>query len=305
MDKKPDAIETLNTPEATQTTPPTPETPTTEQPTTATETDKEVTASSDITDTTDTKDTADTAVTASQLVAKRKVLWVWYGAAALAVILLLGLLLFVLEREGRTNFGIFDGIINAMKDKKPVAYVNGTAISTFDFESTLRQLTATVESQGIDVTDPTIAGDLRTQAVDSLVNTELLRQTALAAGVTVTDEQVNERYAQIETSLGGAETLATRMAELGVTEETLRRDIRNDLLIQDHLKTAVNLASVTVTDEDIKALYDQAVESGMEVPPLDEVRNDIERQIRQQKEQELVQEYVLSLRGGAEVEILI
>lgn len=229
----------------------------------------------------------------------------WYVLTFL-VVLVIGLgLWFVLERDGRVSTGVFSGVTSFIKAGKPAATVNGVEISVADFESTLRQITANTAAQGVDVNDPTIATDLRAQALESLVNTEVLRQKAVEANVEVSDDEVAARYAEIETGLGGPENLKARMEELGVTDEMLRRDIKNDILIQAHLTTAIATSSIEVTEEEITSLYAQASAGSADVPPLEEVRPQVEQQVRFQKEQSLVAAYVADLRAKAEVEILI
>lgn len=227
---------------------------------------------------------------------------VWY-VLAFVVVAIIGVgLWFVLEKDGRVDTTVFAPVTNYLKSKESVATVNGVKISKLDFDSTLRQLTANVTQQGADVTDPAILSDLRDQAVESLVNTEILRQSALAAGEAVLPEDVDARYEEIESSIGGAEALAARMKELLVTDAMLRRDIENDLLIQAYLDKSVDRSAVTVSEDEVKALYEQAAASGSDVPPLAEVRDQVEGQIRFNKEQALVSEFVDQLRKDATVE---
>lgn len=227
----------------------------------------------------------------------------WYILTGVVVLLIVVGVWFILERDGRLHTGVFDGLVSGLEKQQAAAVVNGVEISVFDFNATLRQLTANVEQQGGDIADPTIADEVRTQAMDSLVNTEVLRQKAVENNGVATEEDINARYEQIAESLGGVETLLSRMGELGVSEEMLRRDIKNDILIQAHLESAVDLSSATVSDEEIQAFYTQATASMEDAPPLAEVRDQIEQQIRFGKEQELVAAYVTSLREVASVEI--
>ncbi|MBY0309985.1 SurA N-terminal domain-containing protein [Patescibacteria group bacterium] len=229
----------------------------------------------------------------------------WY-VLAFVVVALIGLgLWFMMEKDGRVSTGVFSGITAYMKSGEAAATVNGADISVLDFESTLRQLTANTAEQGVDVADPTIVEELRTQAIESLVNTEVLRQKAEASNVTVSDEDIQARYSQIEAGLGGAEGLAARMVELGVTDEMLRRDIKNDILIQSHLEASIDRSAVTVSDEEIQSLYNQATAGGADVPPLADVREQVEMQIRSEKEQSLVAQYVEELRADAAIEVKI
>jgi hypothetical protein len=230
----------------------------------------------------------------------------WY-LLAFALVALMGIgLWFMLERDGRVQTTIFSGVTEFFKASQAAAVVNGAEISVLDFESTLQQLTKNTDQQGVDPTDETVVADLRNQAIESLVNTELLKQAALAANIEASDTDVEARYQQIAESLGGAEALMTRMEEFGVTEEMLRRDIRNDILIQTHIDTAVDVTSATVSEDEIKGFYDQVASSNQgAVPPLDEVRSQIEENLRFQKQQELVSAYVEDLRSKATIEVKI
>jgi hypothetical protein len=228
-----------------------------------------------------------------------------YVGAVLGIIVICGGLLFVLEKEGRISTGLFAGVIAKIDASTPAAKVNGTVISKTEFESSLEQLNEMSASQGADLADATVVSELRTQAIDTLVNAELLRQAALAAGMTATSEQIEGRLTEIRDGLGGEEALAARMAEFGVTEESLRRDIENEFLIQALFDAKVNTDNIEVTDAEITELYNQAGGTEGGLPPLAEVREQIVAQIRFNKEQVLVTEYIDTLRSEAEIEVLI
>jgi len=222
------------------------------------------------------------------------------------VIIAIGIgLIFLLEKEGRINTGLFAGLIEKIEANKPAAIVNNANISKSDFESSLKQLAQMSAGEGVDMTNPEVNTQLRTQAIETLINGELLRQTAIAEGVIVTTEQIEGRYNEIRDGIGGAETLLARMAEFNVTEESLRRDIENEFLIQGLFGVKISTSTIEVSEEEILALYEQAggVEAGL--PPLSDVREQIIAQIRFDKEQTLINSYIQELRSQAEIEILI
>jgi peptidyl-prolyl cis-trans isomerase SurA len=134
-----------------------------------------------------------------------------------------------------------------------------------------------------------------------LVNTELLRQAAAAAGIAVTPEQIDARYAEIMTGLGGEAQLQTKMAELGITPESLRTDIEGEILIQTHLTAAVDVSTIVIDPKEVLAVYEQANTAEAKLPPFEQVKPDIESQLRFTKEQELVNAYIQSLRDTAEI----
>ena len=228
-----------------------------------------------------------------------------YGAMVVGILLIASGLLFVLEKEGRTSTGIFSGIISKMEEGKPVARVNGTPILMSDFTSSYNQLLQMSTTQGVDVSDPAMVEKLRTQAIDTLVNAEVLRQAAIEAGMTATEEQIQTRYTEIQDGLGGAEALTARMAEFGVTEASLRRDIENEFLIQGLFDANVDSTNIVATEEELVALYDQAGGAEAGLPPMAEIKDQIEAQIIFDKEQKLISAFIEELRAKATIEVLL
>ncbi|MES2966653.1 MAG: SurA N-terminal domain-containing protein [Patescibacteria group bacterium] len=231
-----------------------------------------------------------------------------YGIAALVVLVMGTGLAYALEQQGRINTGVFDAIGSVIKPEPLAAKVNGTGITLADYEKNLTQLNTAATQQGADITNESIAQEIKTQAIDVLVNTELLRQEARKNGANVTAEDIDARYEEILTSIGGEEKLAAKMAELGITQESLRKDIEGEILIQGHLAEAVDTSSITVTEDDLKAAYAQisgTAATGVTVPPLEEIKTQLEAQLKTNKEQELVNAYITKLREGADIEVLI
>ena len=223
-----------------------------------------------------------------------------YLLAALAVVVISAGLLFVLEQQGRISTGLF-----TITDKSPAALVNGIEIKRADYESSVAQLVSMGASQGASTTDAVVLAQFQTQAIETLVNGELLRQKALETGKVASKEAVDARLAEIEASVGGPELLAERMGEFKITEETLRRDIENEILIQALFDEVLGTEETEVTDAEVEALYDQAGGAEAGLPPLAEVREEIVGQIRQNQQQQKIAEYVETLKVDAQIEILI
>jgi len=228
-----------------------------------------------------------------------------YGAMVLGIVAIAGGLLFVLEKEGRTSTGVFSGIITKMEAGKPAATVNDAEISMSDFKSSFNQLLQMSGDQGAAVADPAVVTQLRTQAIETLINAELLRQAAIEAGMTASAEDIQARFTEIQEGLGGAEMLAARMAEFGVTEASLRRDIENEFLIQSLFDATIPSGDLSATEEELSALYTQAGGAEAGLPPMSEIKDQIEAQIIFDKEQKLIGEFIEELRANADIEVLI
>jgi len=229
-----------------------------------------------------------------------------YLAVVVSILVVGAGLIFVLEKQDRISTGLFTGVINSMEDSEPVAKVNNATITKKDFDSSFDQLKDIQAAQGVDISDLEVQAQLKTQAIDTLVNAEILRQEAIEQGFTAEAENIDARYNEIKDGLGGAEVLEARMAEFGVTEESLRRDIENEFLIQQLFDANLPATeSIEISQEEVQAIYNQAggVDAGL--PPLEEVRDQIEQRVRQDKEQQAIAEYIDTLRNQAEVEVLI
>lgn len=247
------------------------------------------------------------AVLATKLTAVKKFLMgrkYTIAAILLVLVALLGLV-FLMEQQGRLNTGIFDGVQSTLSKNKAVALVNDGKISRYDLDVSMSQIATGAAAQGADVESPEIKQEIQTQAIDMLVNTELLKQEAATRGIEISGDDVEARLETLKTDVGGADVLAERMKEFNIDEKTLRRDIKNELTIQKLLEEVFVEKSVAVTEEEVLAFYEQAggVEAGL--PALEEVRAQIETQIKTSKEQEVVTAYIEELRAKATIEVLI
>lgn len=225
-----------------------------------------------------------------------------YAIATLMIILMGGGLWLVLESQGRvsTNY------LGYFASRGPVATVNGVKIPRSAYEENRSQVEQSAVGQGADATDPAVVEQINTQAIETLINTELLKQEAEELNITVSDEDIETRRTAIVEQVGGEEALATRMAELSLTEETLRSDIADELLIQKLFAQEAGIADVEVTDEEVEQVFAQvSAQGGEEVVLDDETREVIVTNIRMSKEQTLVTEYIQELRAEAEVEVTL
>jgi hypothetical protein len=215
-----------------------------------------------------------------------------------AVIALLGALWFALERRGVVSTDFF-----SMQTDKAVATVNGVAISRSDFDTSLKQREQMLQLQGLDANDAEIRNQLQTEVLDTLINGELLLQAAQSAGFSVDEAGVQARYDQIRDGLGGDQALQARMTEVGITESVLRRDIANDYLIQRYLEEKVDFSLVSVDEMEIAEAYEARGGEAAGLPPLAEVRDQVEAMVRSEKEQAQVASLLAELREVAEIKI--
>ena len=184
-----------------------------------------------------------------------------------------------------------------------VAVVNGEEITQSAYDALEAQLSQTQEFNPI-TSDEEKQTQLKDQIINSLLSQALLRQDIADSGITVTDADIS---AQIETIKGQFENETAYQEALktqGTTEEGLRTQVGSELVTQSYFEQKLKFSSLIVTDEEIKTAYDQAI-TEEEVPPLEEVRDQVKQFVLQQKQQALINAHVEELKKTADIEILI
>jgi peptidyl-prolyl cis-trans isomerase C len=136
------------------------------------------------------------------------------------------------------------------QDKIPavVAKVNGAPIAKND----LIKLADQIHSQ---VPNMPETADFYRKVLDQLVGNRLLIEEANAAGIKATDEEVNKQLGDLKTRMT-PEKYQEELKKEGLTEADLVKQTRETIMVQKLVDTKV-VNDVKVTDQDVKAFYDQ------------------------------------------------
>lgn len=186
-----------------------------------------------------------------------------------------------------------------------VARVNGEKITRAELDKTENQI-AVAQKLDMATLDEAARKQLETQALDNLVSNELVKQAAKKSGEKATEAEIDAQLSATKAQFKDDATYKAELVAQGISESELRKSIASDIEIQAYLKKTLPLDSVTVTDEEVKALYDQEVAKGGEgLPALSDISGQIKAFVTQQKQQELVQAHLQELRASAKIEILI
>jgi parvulin-like peptidyl-prolyl isomerase len=136
-----------------------------------------------------------------------------------------------------------------------VAQVGGKLVSQDQFD----ELLATYQAAGHVPDKKTQSEEYRTfqqNLAEYLVMLEILRQQAPTFGVRVTDRDVDEQLDELKDLFQGDEKRwSEALKKQKLTLEQFRESLRERLLV-DEMKAAVT-KDVTVTDDEVKAYYDQ------------------------------------------------
>ncbi|MCA9360942.1 SurA N-terminal domain-containing protein [Candidatus Kaiserbacteria bacterium] len=182
---------------------------------------------------------------------------------------------------------------------EPVAYVNGIAVTRGDLAESITQVTQNALQSGVDINDLVVKSQIETQAYDVIINNELLKQAASESVERPSDEAVQAEIDTLVTQNGGEEAFAELLTEFGLTEETLKTNIADNLHIQAYLDTKIT--EVEIDDQQVLEYYERLGGEAAGLPPLEEVETQIEQQLKLEAEQNQVSDIIEELRNEAEI----
>ena len=192
----------------------------------------------------------------------------------------------------------------ATEPSSVVARVNGEDITRAELEDSEAQIAA---QQGADIAslDAESREQLQKQVLDGLVANMLIQQAIVNSGLTVTEAEITTQIEMIKGQFTDDAQFQEVLLEQGLSEADLREQVRGEVATQAYFEQALDLESITVTEEEIQARYEQEAAAGEGIPPFEDARGQIELFVIQQKQQELLMAHVQELRASAEIEILI
>jgi peptidyl-prolyl cis-trans isomerase SurA len=181
-----------------------------------------------------------------------------------------------------------------------VAEVNGEEVTKEDFvpfyEASFQQAAMQAQASGEDPDEEA----LKEQAVDDLVDTELLAQEAESRGIEISDQDVDDELAALaeQNGMKSAEELLNAVEAQGLTQVLIEQ------LVADET------GPIEPTDKELRALYEQARkqqeqsgQSGQEFPAFEKVRSQLVEQAKAQESGKVAETLVTDLREDAEITI--
>ena len=187
----------------------------------------------------------------------------------------------------------------APRPDTPVAKVNGVPLLRRDFDLMVQML---FRKRGTGERSHADLEAVRQAALDIMIDNELLYQKAKEAGITVGDAEAKEEAERLKKALGGSETAAAFLKEIGATDADLVAQVRRTLSIGRFVDQKV-AGSIAVGEKEARAWYDAHPEA-MTRPQAAHIRQIVvqvapdatpaARAAARQK----VEEILKSLRGG-------
>ncbi|MFP4616607.1 MAG: SurA N-terminal domain-containing protein [Candidatus Paceibacterota bacterium] len=190
-------------------------------------------------------------------------------------------------------------------DREVLAKIGESEITMEDIQSDFDQMKTQYEAQGMNLSENQEMRDMILyETLQNHVQQKLLMDHAEEKGLEVEEEDIEEEYNMITEQFATEEELDSALQQAGVSKDDLKQNIEDSLLIQ--LLAEEEGGEVEVSEEEINERYEQLeAQGGEDLPPLDEIREDLEQEVMSQKVNETLQSVVTELQEENEVEMLI
>lgn len=134
------------------------------------------------------------------------------------------------------------------------------------------------------------------QTFDQIVVESLLQSEANKRNITVSDDEINTEFQNVEASLGGLVTLDEALAQQGMTKSDLEDQVRLRLIV-----TKLVDNNVKVTDEEVDQYIEANKDFTQEDTDLEQTRKDIRAYLEEQKVNEEIQALINQLKEKANI----
>lgn len=207
------------------------------------------------------------------------------------------------ERNYKKSFTI-------IQDKEStVAFVNNSAISMKMLNMAMSGIIQSGQLNGVDTTKPEVQDKIRKEALDTVIDSELLVQKAKELKLVISQNDISSEMNKIEEQFGNREEFLNKIKSVGISEQDLRDDIEKQLLITSYQNKIYDSSKDIVKDSDIKIFYEalrkKYIEQDKTVPELDQIREKIISKILDMRHQKYLDGVAEGLRKNAKIEILI
>ncbi|MDM5296798.1 SurA N-terminal domain-containing protein [Bacillus pumilus] len=194
-----------------------------------------------------------------------------------------------------------------MDDKKIVATVNKDKITGSEYNSALSTIQGQLQQTGQDPTSKDGAKEVKKQTIDALVGQQLILQDAEKKGFKASDDQVDKQLKEEKKQFKDNAQFEEALKQSGLTMDQLKADIADSIKYSQYVDKEIKASSVS--EQDVKAYYDQYAEQmkkqKQKAPAYKDIKSQIKKQLESQEKQKEVQKEIESLKKSANIEISI
>jgi peptidyl-prolyl cis-trans isomerase SurA len=136
-------------------------------------------------------------------------------------------------------------------DRQVLAKVDGQPIFLDQVERVYRSR----QGAGSDTNSPEEALSFKLNVLNELINNQILIDHASHAGITVSEAEVDNKVAELQTPYS-AEEFQKRLHDQGLEMEDLRKELRRNIIITKLINKEI-ISNIKVTDAEIAAYYER------------------------------------------------
>lgn len=141
------------------------------------------------------------------------------------------------------------------KEDSMIAKVNGTPITSGQIEQELNTIVAQYQKSVPPDQLQQMKPKLRTQALENLINTQLLFREADRKEIKPSSDAINTELNGIISRFPSPEAFQQQMTKVGISREQMLKDIEQQLKVNTLVKEALVGVETTITDEEVSEFY--------------------------------------------------
>lgn len=143
----------------------------------------------------------------------------------------------------------------ACGDKDVAAKVNGEVVKKSEIDKQMEQIKQQYGDMFKNADGEARMLDFRQRLLDNAINNVLIRQAAEDEGVSVTDADIEKKITELKGNFANQEAFEAALEKAGVDIETLRTQLRDQLVTNKLVEKLTN--DIKVSDAEIKDYYDK------------------------------------------------
>ncbi|MDH5525596.1 MAG: peptidylprolyl isomerase [Desulfobulbaceae bacterium] len=145
------------------------------------------------------------------------------------------------------------GATSEKNAEEVAASVNGAPIIAKDLEAEVNGIKQQLAMRGQTPSEEELAA-IRENALQKLIQFELLVQASGKAGIEVAADEVENQLSQFKQRVGDEENFAKMIADQGMTEIDVKRQLQKNMSIQQYIKLHI-MPQAVVDDKEAKDFY--------------------------------------------------
>ncbi|MDD4658176.1 MAG: SurA N-terminal domain-containing protein, partial [Eubacteriales bacterium] len=148
---------------------------------------------------------------------------------------------------------------------------------------------------------------VKQNAVDRLINTHLLKEAAIKAGITAESVDVDGELTAVKDSFSDEATFNQALADAEFTLESYKSVLTDILMIEALFEQELELSKIEVGEEEIQAMVDLYLENYGGEDEIDEedLRDYLAYTLKEEKAEARRSEYIEKLRKESKIEYLV